>query len=223
MKLTVDEVERMLLARVEASNGTSREALWDLAVYYSKVRRQREALGCVARLRTVANSDEEHAACQLAMGQLQEQMGDFEFATQFYRGGLELAVQTADSWYWLNNNLGYSLVQVECPSEAVPFLEAAISANGGRSNAHKNLGLAHERLGAYALAVRSFVAATRANASDARSLGHLEQLVATHPDVLAEVPRLAETLAECRSAVALAAAQQPKASAQQLRLPRDVQ
>ena len=211
--LTGVEIERVLLDEIEESNGTSREAIWSLAVLYSRTGRQHEAAGCIARLRAMAVSDEEHARCQLAMGQLQEQLGNFEAAVLFYRGGLELPPGPGDAWYWLNNNLGYSLIQLGRPSEALALLGAAIAIDGTRSNAHKNLGLAHEHLGAYPLAARCFVEATQANASDPRSMRHLESLIAAHPEILADVPGLAETLAECRRAVEFATAQQPDARA----------
>jgi tetratricopeptide (TPR) repeat protein len=159
------------------------------------------------------------------MGQLQEQLGNFEAAARFYRGGLELRAGPGATWYWLNNNLGYSLVQLGRPSDALEFLEAAIAIDETRPNAHKNLGLAHERLGSYAMAVMCFVRATQANASDPRSLRHMDDLIAAHPEVLVDVPGLGETLTECRSAVAFATAQQPdeRAHWQRLRAKRNPQ
>jgi tetratricopeptide (TPR) repeat protein len=216
--LTGDEIERVLLDEIEESNGTSCEAFWSLAVLYSRTGRQREAAACIARLRAMVVNDEEHARCQLAMGQLQEQLGDFEAAVHFYRGGLELSPRPGDTGYWLNNNLGYSLIQLGRPSEALALLEAAIAIDGTRPNAHKNLGLAHDHLGTYALAVRCFVKATQANASDPRSMKHLETIIAAHPEVLADVPGLAETLTECCRAVGVAAGQQPDARAHWQRL-----
>jgi len=70
-----------------------------------------------------------------------------------------------------------------------------------------------EGLATYARAAECFVNATQANASDPRSLQHLESLVAGHPEILAEVPHLADTLAECRRAVTVAKASQPDAEA----------
>jgi tetratricopeptide (TPR) repeat protein len=149
---------------------------------------------------------------------LQEQLGDFEAAAHFYGGGLELSPGPGDTWYWLNNNLGYSLIQLGRFSEALACLEAAIAIDSTRPNAHKNLGLAHEQLGTYALAAGCFVKATQVNASDPRSLQHLETLIAAHPEVLADVPGLAETLTDCQRAVAFATAQQPDVQAHWQRL-----
>jgi hypothetical protein len=47
------------------------------------------------------------------------------------------------------------------------------------------------------------------DASDARSLAHLEDLVEAHPALLVDVPGLADALEACRKAVELATAQQP--------------
>jgi tetratricopeptide (TPR) repeat protein len=211
--LTGEEIERTLLEEIAESDGTAREAIWSLAVLYSKTNRQGEAVECIKRLRALDLSDEEQAKCQLAIGQLQEQLGDYELAARFYREGLEIPGSPTDTQYWLNNNLGYSLIQLGRQAEALEPLEAAISVDSARSNAHKNMGLAHQRLGDHALAAQCFIRATQANASDPRSLKHLEDLIASHPELLTGPPGLGQILAACREAVAFAAAQQPDVSA----------
>jgi len=216
--LTADEIEQVLLQELEESGGTAKEAIWNLAVLYSESRRGLQAIECVERLRALGLTDEEQVRCQLAMGQLQEGLGDFELAARFYRAGLDLPSCPRDIQYWLNNNLGYCLTHLGRASEAVAPLEAAIALDGTHANAHKNLGLAHAQLGALALAAQCFVKATQANASDPRALKHLEDLIATHPEICADVPGLDETLATCRAAVAFATAQQPDQRARWERL-----
>jgi tetratricopeptide (TPR) repeat protein len=206
--LTAGELEQVLLQEIEESGGTATEPIWNLAVLYSRTGRQREAIECVERLRALGLNEDQQLRCQLAMGQLQEGLGDFEVAARFYQEGLEMPSGAALTRYWLNNNLGYCLIQLGRPSEAMALLEAAIALDGRRANAHKNLGLAHAQLGAYAPAAQCFVNATQADALDPRSLKHLEELIAAHPEVLEDVPRLDATLAACREAVAFATAQQ---------------
>ncbi len=211
--MTLDEIEKVLLQAVEETQGTSKQAIWDLAVFYSQRGRHDQAADCILRLQALASDDEERARGGLAMGQLQEQRGDFEAAARTYGAALEFKPENGDTGYWLRNNLGYSLLQLARPKEAIPYLEAAATIDHGRPNAYKNLGLAHELIGAYAIAVAYFVSATQANAADPRSLRHLEELVERHPGVLAEVPDLAAKLAACRAAVDHAASQQPDAEA----------
>ena len=207
--MTLGEMERVLLAELEESNGTSLQSNWNLAVLYSRTGRPHEAIGCVERLRALSRSDEEQVQCLLGMGQLHEQLGDFHLAARFYREGLEVPTRPGDFQYWLNNNLAYSLIQLGRASEVLALLEAAVAIDSARPNAHKNMGLAHQQLGEFGLAAQCFVRATRADASDGRALKHLEEIVAAHPEVLVEAPGLGEALTECRKAVAFAAAMQP--------------
>jgi tetratricopeptide (TPR) repeat protein len=207
--MTVDEIERVLLREVQETQGTSKQVLWDLAVLYSRTGRQREAADCINGLVKIVADDEERARCGLAMGQLHEQLGDFEEAARYYGATLELQPATGDTGYWLHNNLGYSLLQLGRPKEAIRYLETAATIDRGRPNAYKNLGLAHGILGEHGSAAAYFVSATQANAADPRSLRHLQELVEAHPEVLEEFPDLRAKLAACRHAVEHAAAQQP--------------
>jgi tetratricopeptide (TPR) repeat protein len=207
--LTIAETEKVLLDDLEESRGTSKQALWDLAVLYSKTGRQTLAVDCISRLYPLASDDEERAGCGLAMGQLQEQLGAFEAAAHHYGVALKFESAVPDTRYWLNNNLGYSLLQLSRADDAIPYLEIAVATDRDRPNAYKNLGLAHAHLGAFARAAAYFVSATQANATDARSLRHLEEMIAAHPEVLAEVPDLRQQVVDCRGAVELAASQQP--------------
>jgi tetratricopeptide (TPR) repeat protein len=207
--MTADEIERALLQQVEETEGSSKQALWDLAVFYSRTRRQVEAADCISRINAMTADREERASCTLAMGQLQEQLGDFGAAARYYETALESKPEVSDTCYWLNNNLGYSLLQLDRPREAIAYLEAAVTVDRGRPNAYKNLGLAHRLLGDFARAAECFVVATQVNAADPRSVRHLEELVEAHPGLLAEVPDLRERVAACRSAVERAASEQP--------------
>ena len=76
-------------------------------------------------------------------------------------------------------------------------------------NAYKNLGLAFEAKGRFPEAADLFINATQVEASDARSLGHLEDLIAAHPERVVDLPVLRDRLEACRRAVAVARAHQP--------------
>jgi tetratricopeptide (TPR) repeat protein len=113
------------------------------------------------------------------------------------------------TWYFIHNNLGFSLNQVGEHEAAVPYLEVAVEIDPARPNAYKNLALSFQALGDVERAAELFIAATKADASDARSLAHLEVLVESHPALLVDVPSLSDALEACRKAVELAKAQRP--------------
>jgi len=119
-------------------------------------------------------------------------------ARRFWNGGSVLRnrarskPEVRDTCYWLNNNLGYSLLQLDRPREATAYLDTAVAADPGRPNAYENLGLAHSLLGDFARAAECFVVTTQVNAADPRSVRHLEELVEAHPGLLARFPTFAK-------------------------------
>lgn len=207
--LTVEEYERAILERLEKDSSSRKQSLRDLAVLYSGTGRKEEALDCLRKLAVLADGPEERARCYLVMGGEREQVRDFEGAVDFYSAAFELKPENTQVWYWINNNLGYSLVQLGRCQEAEPYLQRGIEIDPTRANAYKNLGLALLGQDRHKAAADYFVTATQTNASDPRSLRHLEELVAAHPEVLAEVPDMNEKIETCRAAVQLAAAAQP--------------
>lgn len=217
--LTSAEAEQLLLSQV--AEGPSKQTLWNLAMLYSQTGRQEEASGCIEKLVAMVETVDDRASCVLAMGQLREQVGDFPSAVRYYQRARELG--ESSSWYWIHNNLGYSLIQLGKHDEAEPYLQTAVRLDPRRPNAFKNLGLALAGRGERAAAAESFVQATQANASDGRSLNHLEELVAAYPELLVMVPDLPQKLAACRRAVHEAAAAQPdfRVHWEKLRLKRD--
>jgi tetratricopeptide (TPR) repeat protein len=215
-----DEIERTLLEELEEPGGSSKRALWDLARLYSRTNRQDQAFECVRKFAALTDDLEEQASCWLAMGQLSEQVKNFDAAVGFYREGLALNPGSVLTRYFIHNNLGYSLVQVGRFKEAEPLLEAAITIDPTRPNAFKNLGLAMLSQGRIAEAADYFVLATETNAADARAFKHLEQLIVDHPDVLLAIPGLAEHVVLLRGAVENAAEQQPEVCVRWKRLRR---
>jgi tetratricopeptide (TPR) repeat protein len=206
--VTADELERLLLANLEESGGTSQQALWDLAILYSRTHRHAEAIACMSKLTDLVGDADDRAHCVLAMGQLHEQIGDFASAARFYRLALEVATPASSSWYWIHNNLGYSLNQLGQYEESERYLRAAIEIDPERANAFKNLGLALLGQNLDSQAAEYFVRATQANAADPRSLAHLEEVVAQNPALLLD-PELRRKLEACRVAVHRAASAQP--------------
>lgn len=89
------------------------------------------------------------------------------------------------------------------------LLRQALVIEPRRPNAYKNLGLALEAKGEFAQAAEQFIAATHVNATDSRSLGHLEALMAAHPELEVDVPDLRERFEACVKVVEVAMMQQP--------------
>jgi hypothetical protein len=58
-------------------------------------------------------------------------------------------------------------------------------------------------------AAEFFIAATQADASDPRSLAHLENLIAAHPELEVDLPDLTDRLNACRKVVKIARTHQP--------------
>jgi tetratricopeptide (TPR) repeat protein len=207
--VTLEEYERAVLERLEKDSSSRKQGLWDLSVIYSATDRQEQSLECLKKLAVLTDGSEERARCYLAMGAQRERVQDFEGAVAYYNAAFELEPQNTTAWYWINNNLGYSLVQLGRCQEAEAYLHRAVAIDQARPNAFKNLGLALLGQDRLKEAADHFVRATQSDASDPRSLGHLDQLVSAHPELLVEVPDLGGRIQDCREAVRLAAAAQP--------------
>jgi tetratricopeptide (TPR) repeat protein len=208
--LTGTEVEQSLRDALTASGGKCVDTLWSLAVLYSQTARHDESASCIHRVIELIGDDlEKRGSSFLALGQLEERRGDYEAAAKHYRAALSMEPCSTSTWYFIHNNLGFSLNQLGDPRAAIPFLEEAIQIDPARPNAYKNLALSFQALGDVERAAELFVAATQADASDSRSLAHLEDLVESHPALLVDVPSLTDALEACRKVVEVARDQQP--------------
>ena len=200
--LTETEMEQRLRDALTASGGKCVDSLWCQAVLYSQTARLDESAGCFHRVIELVGDDlEKPGSCFLALGQLEERRGDYEAAAKRYREALAMEPCSTPTWYFIHNNLGYSLNQVHEHQAAIRYLEIAVQIDPARPNAYKNLALSFEALGDVARAAELFVAATQADASDSRSLAHLEALVEAHPALLVDMPSLSDSLEACRRAV----------------------
>jgi tetratricopeptide (TPR) repeat protein len=207
--LTFEELEQRFLTQLEAKGGNCTQSLVNLTKVCSEVGRHEEALCYLKRLIALSNDPEEQAAYHLALGATMERVGDFQGAVMFYRHALGMEPCSRKTWYFIHNNLGYSLNQLGRHDEAITYLRQAIQIDPDYSNAHKNLGLAMEAKGHFAEAASFYVSATKANASDPRSLAHLENLMLSHPELGFELPGLTDQLETCREAVKIALSHQP--------------
>ena len=125
---------------------------------------------------------EQIACLKLSAGCDAEDAGDFYRAIKEYLCGLEHPSEDFDTRYFLNNNLGYSLIQVGEYVEAEKYCREAISINPHRYNAHKNLGLALKGQGQYLEAANSLQLASMMSANP-RARKHLDELLFEHPEI----------------------------------------
>ena len=200
-RISAQEAERLLLERLKRCEEDFLSVLWDLAYFYGTAGRQRQAQAYLERY--IANTDdpEKRAGCYLRLGQLMEQMKDFESAISFYSRAFVLEPESTRTWYLIHNNLGFCLNHFGRHSEAEGYCRSAIKIDPSRHNAYKNLGVSLAGQGDYANAAENFIRATKANASDGRALKLLEQVLVEHPEVRAEMPDIEERIQACRAAV----------------------
>jgi tetratricopeptide (TPR) repeat protein len=152
------------------------------------------------KILTLEEDSDARARCLLTIGRFFEKKGDFESAAAAYARAFTLPARENETWYFLNNNLGYSLNQVGRHAEAEAYCRAAIAIDPERHNAHKNLGLSLQGQGRYLEAARWLLAAARVAPNDLRALGHLEDLLAEHEEVGRDHPEILEGAQECREA-----------------------
>jgi tetratricopeptide (TPR) repeat protein len=149
-------------------------------------------------------SGEDRARVLLQIGIIMEQYEEFTLAAAYYRRGAELKPMNAEVFYYLHNNLGYSLNQLGRFADAEGHLKRAAAVDPEKYNAFKNLGVCYQGLGQLEQAVAMFVKATRTNIGDGRALAHLENLLAEHPELLERIPDLQNDLKNCRYFVEMA-------------------
>ena len=198
---TSSETEKRLLSALDESGGRDVRVLWALGVFYSQAGHYDQATACIQRVIELIEDPKQQAACFLALGQVEEKKGDFRAAAIRYQSGIALEPRDRSIAYLLRNNLGFCLNEMREHEAAVPHLEQALKIDPARPNAYKNLALSHQGTGNLRRAAELFIAATRSNAADSRSLHHLESLIEANPDLLVDVPSLQQDLEGCRAAV----------------------
>lgn len=199
--VTYEEAEEILTKTLSGSGEKNKEALWSLAQIYRETGRDHDAFECVQKLLKLSRGAEEKASCVLAFGQLMEQKGDYVSAEKYYRNALTLNPTNIDTRYFINNNLGYCLIQQGRFIEAVEYSKAAQDINPSWANAYKNMGLAFHGLGKHSKAAEYFIIATKTCPSDARAIQHLRDLVRVHREIEKDIPDIYEQIEFCKKLV----------------------
>jgi tetratricopeptide (TPR) repeat protein len=198
VELSSAEFEKLLLKRLEEEKNNPIDALWQLARFYQQAKQGEKALDYLRKVLQRQPDVESKATSVLAMGQTMEAIGDYPAAVRFYKEAFALEPVHTTTWYFINNNLGFSLNTLGDFTEGEKYCRKALEIDPIRPNAHKNLGIALTGHGQYREAAECFVNATRVNAADARALGLLKNLVRDHPELQFEFE---PQIARCDKAV----------------------
>jgi superkiller protein 3 len=202
VEVSSQEMEKLLLKKLQESENNPTPALWQLALFYKQIRQHSKALSRFQELLPLLPDPEEKARCILNMGQTMEQTGNYASAAGYYKQALALEPMHTWTWYFVNNNLGFSLNIMGRFFESEPYCRRAIQTDPNRPNAYKNLGLALAGQGQYREAAQCYVAATQVNAADSRAFHLLMDLLKTHPELEYDFEAAA---VGCRKAVETAA------------------
>jgi len=202
--ISAEEAEKMFLAKLKKCENELENTLWNLAILYSRTGRQEVAMNYITRLMANTDDPEKKAHYFMNIGQMMEQIHNYQAAITFYRQAFSLEPVNSEAWYYINNNLGYCLNHFSRYEEAESFCRAAIKIDPGRHNAYKNLGISLEGQGQFTEAAKLYIKSVQANAANPRALKQLEELLARHDEVSTDIPDIQAQLEKCREAVGLA-------------------
>ena len=153
------------------------------------------AAALTSRLVAAIPDPERKAFHTLRMGVLMERANDFESATTWYAKGISMEPQDRKVWYFLFNNMSYSLAQLGKHEEAEWHARQALQIDKERHNAHKNLGVALAATGRTEEGLEHLLTAAMIAPGDYRALGHLEELVAQDETLVLRVEGLPTSFA----------------------------
>lgn len=196
--------EKNLLEKLRKSEQELENSIITLAIFYSQMGRQDISMQYINWLIAFSNRPEKKSSYYLKMGQLFEQIKDYQSALSFYTNALDCKPNDPSDRYLINNNLGYCLNQFSNFSLAEPFLRAAIQINPSRYNAYKNLGVSLEGQGHYFEAIEFYIKSTQLNAADSRAFQHLEKLFLIHPEIYENNPDIKKKFIQCRDSIIFA-------------------
>jgi tetratricopeptide (TPR) repeat protein len=183
VELSPKEMETRLLQQLAEAKSAPSEALWQLARFYSGNKQPDKAMDYLRQALAHMQDPEAKAGAILAMGQTREAVNDYAGAIRFYKEALGFEPCSAHTWYFIHNNLGYCFNVLNEFAEGERYCRKAITIDGMRPNAFKNLGIALRGRGELEEAAYNFIQATQVNASDRRSYDLLKALLKEHPEL----------------------------------------
>lgn len=177
-----------------------RSAYFELASLYKQGNFLEEAQDLLKMLNEDAKEPGEKALYLFTLGQVMESKSDFAAAAEYYKQAY--ALEPADTWIWyfIHNNLGYSLNKLGRYEEGERYCRAAVRIDPGRHNAYKNLGIALEGQDSLIEAAGCYIKAFKTNVIDGRAFHLLQDLLQRSPELPVEHPSLVEEAEKARQA-----------------------
>ena len=184
--LSLQEIEKRLSEDQDVTTDEKIKWMWRLAQSLKSAGMAEMAEQKFRLLLDLVNDPEAKAQIVLALGQMAEEASDYQLAVSFYRQALSMEPADSWTWYFIQNNLGYSLNQLSRYKEGEAYCRKAIATDPKFPNAHKNLGLALLGQNRLREAANCFIDATHADALDPRATDHLSDLLEQHPTLRVE-------------------------------------
>jgi tetratricopeptide (TPR) repeat protein len=128
--IAVEDAESFFahLAETEKNPEELKRLLWGLARECDESAKYDGAVAYLEKILTLEEGPDDRARCFLVMGQVFERKMDFPAAVAAYSRAFTLPARENDTWYLLNNNLGFSLNQIGRHEEAEHCLLRAAQA-----------------------------------------------------------------------------------------------
>ena len=180
---TLEELDKTLAQELHRCERELEHAVYQTAKHLAETDRHIQAYVYMARLAEYTLDESKKAFFRLTGGQILEQGGEYSAAAAVYRKGLECNTDDPETRYFLNNNLGYSLIQIGKHNEAEGYCREAIEIDQARHNAYKNLGLVLREKGQYAEAANCFLTASIIAPNDLRAARLLDELRKEYQDI----------------------------------------
>lgn len=155
------------------------------------------------RLLANPSGPDDIAQAHLIFGVLHEQANNWLAAIDSYTRCLAESPLDGHTLYFGNNNLAYSLIQMNRYDEAKPFCILAIEMDAERHNAHKNLGLVYQGQGQLLDAAFSFIRAYWLKRDNLRAFDHLDRLLSMSPGLAENSPVLTREFVSIKKQIAV--------------------
>jgi tetratricopeptide (TPR) repeat protein len=200
--ISIQDTERVSAIFLKTADVHSAvESLWQLTMDCVEAGYFSAACKYIEKVLPLVDDPGDQAECFLKLGQALEQLRDYAEAAEAYARAFDLPREQNTTWYFLNNNRAYCLIQTGRSAEAEQFCRAAIRIEPKRHNAHKNLGIVLQDLGRIGEAAKTFIRATKLRPEDGRALALLDELYRSHREFLDELPDFPAQLFACHELV----------------------
>jgi len=134
----------------------------------------------------------------LLLGGEAEKNRNWDDAIECYRAILRINPVDPVSRYFAPYNIAHALFQLKRFEEATGYAHAAVAANMDWPQAYNMLGVVYKAQGKYQDAVWYLLAATLRAPTNKNAWLNLQAILAKHPEVLADIPYLADAVESAR-------------------------